>query len=111
MKKFFRTILPLSLFAMTLASCGENVVTDTTGGSADSSVPAAPTHDYDLKIWAAENAKALTEKQAKPRRTRRAKKDKAAAPAEGTQKTPRRRRTRKMVSAAIPVTGMLDSAE
>ena len=67
MKKFFRTILPLSLFAMTLASCGESAVTDTAtdqGGSADSSVP-APTHDYDLKIWAAENAKALTEKQAK----------------------------------------------
>ena len=50
-------------------------------------------------------------KQAKPRRTRRAKKDKAAAPADGERKPARRRRTRKMEMSAIPVTGMLDSAE
>ena len=62
------------------------------------------------EVAAAEQAPA-PEKQAKPRRTRRAKKDKAAAPAEGKQKQPRRRRVRKMDTAVIPVTGMLDSAE
>ena len=51
------------------------------------------------------------EKQAKRRRTRRAKKDKATMPADGKQKAPRRRRARKMDSAELPVTGMLDSAE
>ena len=60
---------------------------------------------------AAASEPAPAEKQVKPRRTRRAKKDKAAAPAEGTQKTPRRRRTRKAEMSSIPVTGMLDSAE
>ena len=54
---------------------------------------------------------APSEKKAKPRRTRRAKKDKATAPADGKQKPVRRRRTRKMDMAEIPVTGMLDSAE
>ena len=54
---------------------------------------------------------APAEKKAKRRRTRCAKKDKTAAPANGKQKTPRRRRARKMDSAEIPVTGMLDSAE
>ena len=38
-------------------------------------------------------------------------KDKATAPAEGKQKQPRRRRTRKVPMSALPVTGMLDSAE
>ena len=54
---------------------------------------------------------APAEKKAKRRRTRCAKKDKTAAPANGKQKTPRRRRARKMDSAEIPVTGVLDSAE
>ena len=54
---------------------------------------------------------APAEKKAKPRRTRRAKKDKATAPADGKQKPVRRRRMRKMDTAEIPVTGMLDSAE
>ena len=54
---------------------------------------------------------APAEKKAKPRRTRRVKKDKATAPADGKQKPARRRRARKMDSAEIPVTGMLDSAE
>ena len=54
---------------------------------------------------------APAEKKAKRRRTRCAKKDKVAAPANGKQKAPRRRRTRKMDSAELPVTGMLDSAE
>ena len=60
-------------------------------------------------VAAAEQAPA--EKKAKPRRTRRAKKDKATAPADGKQKPARCRRTRKMDTAMIPVTGMLDSAE
>ena len=50
------------------------------------------------------------EAQVKPRRTRRAKKDKATAPTDGKRK-PSRRRTRKMAMSEIPVTGMLDSAE
>ena len=50
-------------------------------------------------------------RQAKARRPRRAKKEKCAAPASGTQKQPRRRRTRKTPMSALPVTGMLDSAE
>ena len=50
-------------------------------------------------------------KRAQTRRTRRAKKEKATAPAGGTQKQPRRRRTRKSQMSALPVTGMLDSAE
>ena len=54
---------------------------------------------------------APAEKKAKRRRTRCAKKDKSATPANGKQKTPRRRRARKMDSAEMPVTGMLDSAE
>ena len=54
---------------------------------------------------------APAEKKAKRRRTRCAKKDKAAGPADGKQKAPRRRRARKMDSAELPVTGMLDSAE
>ena len=54
---------------------------------------------------------APAEKKAKRRRTRCAKKDKCATPANGEQKTPRRRRARKMDAAEIPVTGMLDSAE
>ena len=62
-----------------------------------------------VAIAATEQAPA--EKKAKPRRTRRVKKDKATAPADGKQKPARRRRARKMDSAEIPVTGMLDSAE
>ena len=77
------------------------------------SVPAeetamAPAADTPVAT-ASESAPA--EKKAKRRRTRCAKKDKTAAPANGKQKTPRRRRARKMDSAEIPVTGMLDSAE
>ena len=54
---------------------------------------------------------APSEKKAKPRRTRRVKKDKATAPADGKRKPARCRRTRKMDTAEIHVTGMLDSAE
>ncbi len=70
---------------------------------------AAPAAETPVATAATESAP--TEKKAKRRRTRCAKKDKTAAPANGKQKTPRRRRARKMDSAEIPVTGMLDSAE
>ncbi len=53
----------------------------------------------------------LEKNEAKPRRTRRTKKDNAAAPDGEKQKQPRRRRTRKTQMSALPVTGMLDSAE
>ena len=69
----------------------------------------APVAETPVATAASESAPA--EKKAKRRRTRCAKKDKAAAPANGKQKTPRRRRARKMDSAEMPVTGMLDSAE
>ena len=68
-----------------------------------------PSPETPAATVASESAPA--EKKAKRRRTRCAKKDKAAAPANGKQKAPRRRRTRKMDSAELPVTGMLDSAE
>ena len=71
--------------------------------------PAAPAAETPVATAASESAPA--EKKAKRRRTRCAKKDKAAAPANGKQKAPRRRRARKMDSAELPVTGMLDSAE
>ena len=71
---------------------------------------AAPTAETAAATVASEQVPA--EKQAKPRRTRRAKRDKATMPADGQQKTPRRRRrARKMDSSELPVTGMLDSAE
>ena len=70
---------------------------------------AAPAAETPVATAATESAP--TEKKAKRRRTRCAKKDKTAAPANGKQKAPRRRRTRKMDNAEIPVTGMLDSAE
>ena len=69
----------------------------------------APAAETPAVTAASESAPA--EKKAKCRRARRAKKDKADAPANGKQKAPRRRRARKMDSAEIPVTGMLDSAE
>jgi len=69
-------------------------------------VPAAET-----PVATAASEATSAEKKAKRRRTRCAKKDKTAMPANGKQKTPRRRRARKMDTAELPVTGMLDSAE
>jgi recombination protein RecA len=78
--------------------------------AADAAVPDAPAAPAGAATVEAPTP-TPEKKQAKPRRTRRAKKDKAAAPSDDTQKQPRRRRTRKMQMSALPVTGMLDSAE
>ena len=87
-----------------LASLTFTVCADETACAPKMDVPAPA-----ATVIATEQAPA--EKKAKPRRARRAKKDKATAPADGMQKPIRRRRTRKTNTAEIPVTGMLDSAE
>ena len=101
MKTNLKTLALALVAGLTLAACAEKPACTP---MMDESAPTAePT--------AAEQPAPAPEKQAKPRRTRRAKKDKAAAPAEGKQKQPRRRRARKVPMSALPVTGMLDSAE
>ena len=99
MNKNLKTIVLALIAGLTITVCAEE--------------PAcAPKMDAPTPATAVAVAdQAPAEKKAKPRRTRRAKKDKATAPAEGKQKQPRRRRTRKAPMSALPVTGMLDSAE
>ena len=101
MKTNLKTLALALVAGLTFAACAEKPACESMMGEP---TPAAETA-------ATEQPAPAPEKQAKPRRTRRAKKDKAAAPAEGKQKQPRRRRTRKVPMSALPVTGMLDSAE
>lgn len=107
MNKNLKT-LTLALFAgFALTACAdEPTCAPMMNEPAPTTAPATET-----PVVTAASVSAPTEKKAKRRRTRCAKKDKAAAPANGKQKAPRHRRTRKMDSAEIPVTGMLDSAE
>ena len=100
--------LALALVAgLTLTACAsESACAPKANDSAPTTVPVT-----ESPAAATTSESAPAEKQAKPRRTRRVKKDKATMPTDGKQKTPRRRRARKMESAEIPVTGMLDSAE
>ena len=99
MNKNLKTIVLALVAGLTFTVCADEPAC---APKMDAPTPAAA-------IAATEQAPA--EKKAKPRRTRRVKKDKATAPADGKQKPARRRRARKMDSAEIPVTGMLDSAE
>ena len=99
MKTNLKTLALTLVVGLTFAVCAEKPACESMMGEP---APAAET---------AATEQPAPEKQAKPRRTRRAKKDKATAPAEGKQKQPRRRRTRKVPMSALPVTGMLDSAE
>ena len=101
MKTNLKTLALALVAGITFAACAEKPACESMMGE---SAPAAETADM-------EQSAPAPEKQAKPRRTRRAKKDKDTAPAEGKQKQPRRRRTRKVPMSALPVTGMLDSAE
>ena len=100
MKTKLKTLALALVASLTFAACAEEPAcapkTDAPAAEPAAAVTAEP---------------AATETQVRPRRTRRTKKDKAAAPEEGKQKTPRRRRTRKAKVAELPVTGMLDSAE
>ena len=104
--------LALALVAgLTLTACASESACPP---KANDPVPAVETTTGPTKepsVAAADSESVPAEKKAKRRRTRCAKKDKAAAPANGKQKSPRRRRARKMASAELPVTGMLDSAE
>ena len=101
MKTNLKTLTLALVAGLTFATCAEKPTCEPMMGEP---APAAET------ATAGQPAPA-PEKQVKPRRTRHAKKDKATAPAEGKQKQPRRRRTRKAPMSALPVTGMLDSAE
>ncbi len=100
MKTNLKTLALALVAGLTFAVCAEKPACESMMGEP---APAAETA-------ATEQPAPAPEKQAKPRRTRRAKKDKATAPAEGKQQQPRRRRTRKAPMSALPVTGMLDSA-
>jgi hypothetical protein len=101
MKTNLKTLALALVAGLTFAVCAEKPACESMMGEP---APAAETAT-------AEQPAPAPEKQAKPRRTRRAKKDKVTAPADGKQKPVRRRRMRKMDTAEIPVTGMLDSAE
>jgi len=106
MKTNLKTLALVLVAGLTFAACAEKPACESMMGEPAPSVePAA------AESAATEQPAPAPEKQAKPRRTRRAKKDKAAVPAEGKQKQPRRRRARKVPMSALPVTGMLDSAE
>ena len=101
MKVNLKTLALAVVASLTFAACAADPACEP-----KAEVPAAPTAEA-----VPADAPTPEKKPAKPRRARRTKKDKAAAPATETQKQPRRRRTRKMQMSALPVTGMLDSAE
>ena len=106
MKTNLKTLALALVAGLTFAACAEKPACESMMGE-----PAPAAETATAETAAAEQPAPAAEKQTKPRRTRRAKKDKATAPAEGKQKQPRRRRTRKAPMSALPVTGMLDSAE
>ena len=106
MKTNLKTLALALVAGLTFAACAEKPTCEPMMGE-----PAPTAEPIATEATAAEQPAPAPEKQVKPRRTRRAKKDKATAPAEGKQKQPRRRRTRKAPMSALPVTGMLDSAE
>ena len=111
MKTNLKTLALALVAGLTFAACAEKPAC---APMMDGPVPAAEPATAEptaAEPAVTEQPAPVPEKQAKPRRTRRAKKDKTVAPAEGKQKQPRRRRARKMDTAELPVTGMLDSAE
>ena len=105
MKTNLKTLALALVAGLTFAVCAEKPACESMMGE-----PAPAAETVTAETAAVEQPTPAPEKQAKPRRTRRAKKDKATAPAEGKQKQPRRR-TRKVPMSALPVTGMPDSAE
>ena len=106
MKTNLKTLALALVASFTFAACAEKPAC---APKMDEPMPATETAAE--SVSEKQQAEPVPEKQqAKTRRPRRAKKDKAA-PAEGKQKQPRRRRARKAPTSALPVTGMLESAE